>query len=203
MIGDLFLRSMSDNYYQNALSVELDVPKALIKYQGIKERLPEALEKISLEAYNFWYAEAGRRLNTTRDLYQDAIERYVDDTGFELTLGANLEGRERFLVNALEFGLDRFDMKPGLLKKAQTNTGIRGAWARMKGTSKPGFHAYRIIPIEDPNTGQKVFRTVSVNSPPSSWIHPGLDGIHIRVDLYHELDQNLIPKYMGELIDSL
>lgn len=60
-----------------------------------------------------------------------------------------------FVATLLETGWKRFDMKPGLL----------------------GDRKHRVIPLL--TDGQRRFRSVSVKSLPSSWIHPGFRGAHL------------------------
>lgn len=55
---------------------------------------------------------------------------------------------------------------------------------------KPGFlggRAYRVIPVGE--LGAPKFRTVSVNSPPKSWWHPGLQARHISEQVKEEAER--------------
>lgn len=81
-----------------------------------------------------------------------------------------------WLPVALETGCPRFDMKPGLL----------------------GNRYSRVIPIHD----GPIFRTVSVNSPPNSWWHPGLQARDFYGKMEKDADQ-LLERSFGLTLDRI
>lgn len=80
-----------------------------------------------------------------------------------------------WLPVALETGAPGFDMKPGLLAGRD----------------------FRVIPMHD---GE--FRTVSKNSPPESWKHPGLEARNIHEAVEAEAD-DIIQKSFGSAFERI
>lgn len=106
------------------------------------------------------HCEALFRQKATAAFSDVTAPKYSDGikvTRDETVVEATIGG---WLPTALEEGAERFDMKPGLL------------------AGRPS----RIIRLRNGN-----FRTVSRNSPPNSWIHPGLVGKHFMAEVQDEL----------------
>jgi len=120
---------------------------------------------ITLEAVDFWRTLVGKRITKNRELYQVAIQEVIGESSSIIYLLGNEEVR-------LEVGFMRFDMKPGLLGH--------------------GRHLRRVIPVGV--EAMPTFRTVSVNSPPSSWIHPGKEGLNLRGEVVEALQTDIIPR---------
>ena len=157
----------------------------LFPTKKLKAKLQSALNRIGRDGKNFWKSEAGRRLKSSRLAYQNSIEWSADihdRVSIGLTSGTD---RENKLANAVETGFAKFDMKPGLLAGRD----------------------YRVIPLNVNRNivfrNPKVFRVVSTKSPSNSWIHPGFDGVDIADTVVDQLNEVIIPKRIGDLLDNL
>jgi len=123
--------------------------------------------KISAAIAAHWRREvqASAISSRAKSRYLQAIVPYAGNN----RIGARL-ARDVKIVSILEFGFGRFDMKPGLLKKA----------------------AYRRVPL----LKGKIIRTVSENSKPGSWIHPGVKGAK-TLDKVRKAIKDIIKEALG------
>jgi len=126
-----------------ALRISGSVGKAL------KGTVKQRTAKIAMVVARTWQtAVRNSSLSpSAKQRYVSAIQPYKSRPGAYV---------KDFVAKLLETGWDSFDMKPGLLKGAES----------------------RIIPIKGSN-GSVEFRRVSKNSPSSSWIHPGFKGAKV------------------------
>jgi len=151
----------------------------------LKDKLQSTLNRIGRDGKNFWKSEAGRRLKTSRKAYQASIEWSADlQEGISLGLSGGTDS-ENFLANAVEAGAPAFDMKPGLLGG--------------KDYVRVPLNIQRNIVFSNP----KVFRTLTTTSPAQSWIHPGWKGMNIADAVVEELNENIIPRRIGELLENI
>lgn len=157
----------------------------LFPTKKLQAKLQSTLNRVGRDGKNFWKSEAGRRLKSSREAYQAAIE-WGADMQVGVTLGLTGGSKsENFLANAVEFGYPAFDMKPGLLKS--------------KALVRVPLNVDRRVVFSNP----KVFRTITNKSPVDSWIHPGWQGMNIVDDVVDELNDNIIPQRIGELMEKL
>ncbi len=92
-------------------SINIILPDGLLEADRYKELLDKYASAIAGEARDFWISEAGRRLKSSRQRYQDSIVlAHVDGDGFMLMLTDPLAA-------AVEVGAPGFDMRPGLMGK--------------------------------------------------------------------------------------
>lgn len=140
---------------------------------------------LAQQAYHEWQEEAGRRLKTTRRRYQDAIQLVVDGNKAELRLQAK-DASTQWLVNALEYGVESFDMKPSRLKGKPAYF-----WSEYHGTlpgtkKEPGQPYYQTPPFVDIPFGGHAkqgstpshYRRIHAGS--SGFQHPGLKPRNMR-----------------------
>lgn len=187
------------------VSIDVQFPKELLEFdKRLKKKLPGVMRRIALEGKSFWKSEAGRKLKSSRNLYQSAIDmKVVDETSFYLSLTG-------FLAFSVDQGNGSFDMKPGLLKNALPWPPKRRKIPRAVAASLPsktGITRYKIIPLNVNRyiNMQKptVFRMVTDQSPSNSWRHPGWKGMKISEAVVEELNKTIIPAHMQKLFESL
>ena len=160
------------------LKLEVDIPDDFLSTEEFSRRLPEAMLEIARRGVDFWRSEAGRRLRSSRDKYMDAL--YVDYGGGDIAIRLGSGLPEDKLVLALEMGAPMYDMKPGLLAQ-------RGR---------------RVIPLS-PGGGATIYRTVSDDSPSELFIHPGWPGLFLHETVMEELENNIIPEVIQELVEDM
>lgn len=189
---------------QAQVAVDVKFPDSLLNFdKRLVKKLPGTMRRIALEGKSFWKSEAGRKLKSSRKVYQDGIDmQVVDSTSFYLVLSG-------YLPYSIDMGNKAFDMKPGLLKNAMMRKpGKRPIPRAVAATMQPkAAGRYRVIPLNVNRyiNMQKptVFRTVSDNSPAGSWKHPGWKGVKISETVVTELDTVIIPKHMKKLLEEL
>lgn len=183
--------------------ISVDVSPSILNYtKNLKRKLPGTIRRIAMEGKSFWKSEAGRKLKSSRRVYQNSIKMdIISDTSFTLQL-------EGFLACSIDDGNSKFDMKPGFLSNAKLfgkRKYPRAIAANL--LNKSAITMYRIIPLNVNRyiTMQKpkVFRTVHNLSPASSWWHPGWKGIKISNSVVQELQNKIIPKHLKELLNSI
>ena len=123
-----------------------------IEFQ-IEKELKRGMREYRDEIEQEWRLMVYQTTNTTTDAYLAGLT--VEIQGGD-TVVASVDG---WLPIALETGVPRFDMKPGLLK------------GRIS----------RVIRLANGN-----FRTVSINSPKDSWWHPGIQARDIASKIERE-----------------
>jgi len=149
--------------------------------QGVFERLEEALvdaarkalRNIAVGAHREWDQAAGRFLNKSKPIYQDALQqpKKIDEDTFEIVLQHH-EEQKNFLATAIEVGYDSFEILPGLLQSPSAYVWSR--YSARGGGHKLGapfldvpFRTKSAITQQDPNE----FKRASAIS--SGWTHPG------------------------------
>lgn len=99
------------------------------------------------ELWRLWRDKVNDKFTAeTRNRYLAELQATIVHDGVEFQI-------EGWLPTALEYGSERFDMKPGLL----------------------AGRSHRVIRLRNGN-----FRTVSSTSKPESWWHPGIQAADIR-----------------------
>ena len=168
--------------------VEIDVKDLvnleLFPTKKLQAKLQSTLNRVGRDAKNFWKSEAGRRLKSSRESYLAALELENGPGGITIGLTGGSES-ENFLANAVDSGYPAFDMKPGLLKE-ETKVIVP-------------LNVDRRVVFNNP----KVFRTITKQSPATSWIHPGWEGMNIVDEVVEELNYNIIPRRIIELMEKL
>lgn len=188
-----------------SVGIYIELPDELIDLpKNLERKLPKTMRRIALEGKSFWKSEAGRKLKSSRMEYQKSIDmQIVDNTSCYLVL-------QGFLAVSVEHGRKGFDMKPGFLAKAKPISGKRKfprAVADTLQKTSGGATRYRVIPL---NVNRyinmqkpKVFRTVTDKSPAGSWLHPGFQGVNLVETVIEELNTNIIPKNVHDLLGEL
>lgn len=105
------------NMPSNMLELKVDLGDFIVEAEKEMEASIKTLvRKAGQEAYDFWYEEAGRRLQSSRSMYQDAITlTYLDDTSFIVSV-------EGTFAAAVERGSPPFPMKFDPSKNIPLNT---------------------------------------------------------------------------------
>jgi hypothetical protein len=163
-------------------NIELELTEGMLDFEAFNkefvEQFQKRLKKIAYEGKEFWATEAGKKLNTTREAYQNSLG--VQDNGDD-SYTISIAGRggkgtkeQRWLALALEDGIPRFDMKPGFL---------------------PGRES-RVIRLADGN-----FRTVT-KLQTGKWIHPGFEGLKIQEMVKEHISKVLVPRIHKEAFDA-
>jgi len=134
----------------------------------IEAKVQEGLKQFRDEIERVWHEKAQAQLNTTSAEYLAGLTITATSVGVEGTITG-------FRPVAIEQGIKRFDMKPGLLK---------------------GF-PYRVIPMRDGG-----FRTVSKTSPEGSWWHPGTQAAAIGEQVKAEAPK-IAGKIFTKLIERM
>lgn len=164
----------------NQVVLNIEFPEALLDMdRRLKKKIPGMMRRIAMEGKTFWKTLAGQKLKSSRNVYVKAIDlQLVDDASFYLKL-------EGFLPYVVDQGGSAYDMKPGLLKG----------------------NKYRVIPLNPRRyinmTKPTAFATVSVNSKPDSWMHPGFKGKKLSDEVSNELDRTIIPKNVEKLFKDM
>ena len=134
--------------------------------EGMESAINDAMHKFAEEVEFTWRRKAADKLNTSRQKYLEGLK--VDVVAGEVQ--ASLTG---WFPVAIEDGWERYDMKPGLLKNAQS----------------------KVIPIGK-NAGETPkFVTMRANSP--GWWHPGFEPQHISNDVQDEVDERIVDEVFG------
>lgn len=187
-----------------AMVITMDVPPDLMNSAEFEQRLPEALAEAALEAGTFWESEAGRRLTTMRQRYQQAI--HVNQNGSDISITL-----EDPLAVAVDQGSPGFSLRDSFLRSAKIKPGPvkipRAVAASLPKTGQKAASKWMVIPLnvdrQAPFTNPKVFRTFTDKQPESKWMHPGFKGVHIAEDVVRELQDNILPKHVAALIDEI
>lgn len=155
---------------QPALNVNIEHPDVDWGEMSLKieAKVQEGLKQFRDEIERVWHEKAQAQLNSTAAEYLGGLTVAVSSEGLEATITG-------FRPVAIEQGINRFDMKPGLLQ---------------------GF-PYRVIPMRDGG-----FRTVSKNSPQGSWWHPGTQAAAIGEQVKAEAPE-IADKIFTKLIERM
>lgn len=179
-------------------NIAVTIPPGFLDLSQLDDRLEDALFDIAIAGRNFWESEAGRRLNSSR-------EKYVDAITFSQTTGSvSLRLNSRF-ANMIETGASSFSLRPGYLKSPKIKQGTKKipkyvADRRFVPTDKN--IRWMVIPITD-KTGNVTFRTFREDHPPTKWMHPGFKGYRILDAVEEELIDEIIPDVIDKLIDEV
>ena len=144
--------------------------------------LKMAIRQLADVAFMECHRLAKERLHTKLKDYEQALKFMPAGTdGYRIELEGDMVEYDE--------GFEPFNLKPGLL---------HGPHAKVSEKGVP----YNIVPIKaSPEAGGKTeFRIVTGNSPASSWIHPGFQGVHILDDVFDMLDseiENVINDILG------
>lgn len=133
----------------------------------------------ALEKFRSEIKKRWRQITKSSIKTQTARKKYEDGVSFNPTEDGVEVKISGWFPNAMETGAGRFDMKPGLL------------------AGRP----WRDIPLEN-----GPIRRVSVNSPSSSWWHPGLKPRKIKDKVIQEVPEikqkvvaPIAQKYLGRM----
>jgi hypothetical protein len=179
---------------------------------ALENYITESMDAIAEAARDEWVRLAQESdLTVTKDAYIEGIGEIQAPSETERKI--ELEG---WLPNALETGIGSFDMKPGLLKgrdhvaipmkygapgstnstplTSQTFNRAKNLKKGERFSTKMGRSKYeglkRDSQTKDRDSFVK-FRTVSVNSPSSSWVHPGLTPLLLAEQVQSFIEQNM------------
>jgi hypothetical protein len=178
----------------------------------------QSLDMVAEAARDKWIELAkASDLKITKREYIDSIGEVEAPSATERKI--DLEG---WLANALEEGVGSFDMKPGLLKgrehraipflygkpgsKTKTNLStqtfnkVKDLKRGERFSTKLGRSKYEGLQRAKSSSGKDsfvLFRTVSVNSPSDSWIHPGLTPLMLSQQVAQYIDSNM-SKILGD-----
>jgi len=192
-------------------AINVEAPEGLILH-GITEALEEFVFDVAKEGRDFWEAEAGRVLKTSRDLYQKSIGM-IQTGKYSVTL--QLMGSQ--LVIDIEEGKPKYDMSPLFLaspkiKRKAIPKAIADSMPKSAYTGQAKATRWMVIPLnltgEIPNRdgGQPLvsptFRMFTNTQPSNMWWHPGFPGMHIADTVMKELEDNIIPNNLSKFIDK-
>jgi len=144
----------------------------------LEDMIIDASWEAAEEAKDFWSAEAGRVLNTTRERYQRQIGTYQSFEDADAGIVVMLNTDNDKLVKAIEDGAPKYSLKPGFLQNRQT----------------------RVIPMK---VASPPFRTVSAKAQATPWEHPGFIGLKLAEIVDDELDQTILPKHATRIFKKL
>jgi len=155
------------------LSFNVILPEGLVNSARFDQLMEQYAPSIAGEARDFWVSAAGRRLSSSRQRYQDAIQlEDADGSGFSISLNDPL-------AVSVELGEEAFDMKPGLMGRVvPMNLGK--------------------VPF--PSREDVTFRKVT---PGSDWIRKARPGKHILDSVTDEIMEVIIPKYIQKIIEEM
>lgn len=161
------------------------------KMEAIEEACEKGLNDLTMAAFKEWQDEAGRRLHTTRRMYQDALSySMVDKKHGEIKLQPG-KTKLAWLILALENGLQSYDMKPGFMeshsayhwsplhktlanKKKKAEDDFIGKSLYGKGMDPPFVDVPFRLKSKEQNEPDYYRR---VHSRSTGWIHPGFKPI--------------------------
>lgn len=190
-------------------SIEIKFPEGFFDFDSIDEKLPDALFEAGMEARTFWKSEAGRRLSSTRERYQESIELRVPVRG-DISLFIN----DSFILD-VEMGRRPYSLRPFFLDSPMMRNGpvkIPTSMAPfIKKTGQPKATRWMIVPLNvnrepvgrfDPIPNPE-FRIFTDTQPESKWQHPGFPGVNIHEDVAKELADNILPKHLDAMLEEL
>lgn len=167
------------NDFVNRAALEFAVEDFEESTEKLQDKLSDVAYKAAEDGKTFWSEEAGRRLNTTRNRYQESLYIYED---FSEGVVIGMQPADK-LVLAIEEGAPGFDLKPGFRK------------------GQPG--SSRMIPMAQPPSANSAARFYFSDQRPDAWMHPGWKGMNLVDETDKQLDDIIIPKHLNELFDSL
>jgi len=151
-------------------------------------RLKELAKETAEDAFNAGQAYVKKTLNRTQDKFLENFTLAQEGDLYVITIKAN--------VAYLDKGFSSFDMKPGLLNgpKSKPLKDGTGRYNRIPIPKNPLVH-----PLAGGGNwkGDVDIVTVSSNSAPSSWIHPGFKGINLYDKLVSFIQKNLTDSLNG------
>jgi hypothetical protein len=167
------------------INIKIEVDLAALG-QKLQKAIGEALKQLTVQAYEEWQNEAGKKLKTTRRRYQDALHYTVkSDTESEIVLYAK-DKKTNWIVTALERGVGSYSIRDAALKKAklQTNRTMsdkqrRAMFAYLAKVGRLGLPPTPFVDIPFRSKGSleqgdpNAWRRISKNTKTGSWKHPG------------------------------
>lgn len=160
--------------YDIVIDIEIDVSGLDFNEGQFLAGLARAMSAMGTSARDFWYSEAGRRLNTSRVEYQKAITLdSTDKNSFTLSLTG-----DSFIPSAVEGGTPAYNMHIA-----------EGMIAPLNVARHPFFAT----------TGGGTYRTG--NGVP--WKHPGFPGVFLLDTVIEELDSRILMEHLGSLIERV
>ena len=153
---------------------------------ALNDAIEKGLRQLTMQAHQEWQDEAARRLKTTRRRYQDSLQYTIESSNTASITLQSADPSTQWLVNALEQGVDSFDMKPSRLGYAPSRSGGKPAffWSSLHQTlpgkrKEPGQPFYQPTPFVDiPFRGGGAkegrptsYRRMHIGS--QGFIHPG------------------------------
>lgn len=126
----------------------------------------ETIRKLPSQVKDLIGREADRVLHSTAEAYKAGLEITIDPSGI-ISSGKIMIRMRKGLPTALEMGFDGFDIKPGLMARAQ----------KFGKDGKP----YIDVPMGASQGAlgrmRQTIRRISAKSNPASWLHPGFQGV--------------------------
>lgn len=175
-----------------SMKVQINIdPEKLLK--GWEEEANAAMEDLMMAAYNEWKDEAGRVFNTTRRVYQEAVQYQLIRPGTVHVFLQAADDRDNWLANALEVGYGKYNIWPAVLS-GRGRTESRAAYyysekakKPLKGAFKGGapktpfvdipFRPGKVISPGMSKTKEQgrpdFYRRMSRGNIKGKWIHPG------------------------------
>lgn len=138
--------------------------------EKIEERITTSFDKFRDVIEEKWIEKIMAQTHTSKEQCLKNLDVAVVDKGIRVTITG-------WLPVAVEQGLDPFDMKKALLAGRRSRV-----IPIQKSTNEPGAKL-------EQGGGYLKFRTVSVNSPPDSWWHPGIQARAIHKQIEAELPE--------------
>jgi hypothetical protein len=146
----------------------------------------EGLRTLTMQAYEEWQNEAGRKLKTTRRRYQDSLHYTIkSETEAEITLYSK-DKKTAWLVTSIERGVEGFSIREAVLKKAKLHTGRkmsdaqrRAMFSYLKRVGRLGFPPvpFTDVPFRTSGAAEQgtpnSYRRISKNTKTEAWKHPG------------------------------
>jgi len=201
------------------INFELDMDTSGMMEAEIDVAVGNIMDAVAEAARDEWIRQAQESsLITAKEEYINGIGEVEAPSATQRTI--TLEG---WLPNAIEEGAGSFDMKPGLLK-GKEHVAVPMLYGKPGQTNLPALPPKTFAKATKLKMGERLstklgkskfeglqktvvgkgvgpvqdtfikFRTVSINSSPDSWIHPGLSplSLHDKVVAYIEANMDNI-----------
>ena len=145
-----------------------------------QSRIDEGMELMAEEVEWSFRMYASKELNSSKDAYLKALNvTAVDRTVVVEFSGSN--DRNNGLANAVEFGSQRFDLKPGFLRN--------------------GEKRYAMVPIKPKGVLVGHRRLASLDEP--GWIHPGIKPRNLRDKVMADVDDHIASEVFDRVFGSV
>lgn len=198
------------------LSFEADIDTTGLTETEIDMIAANTMDAVAEAARDEWIKLAEESgLTTTKEAYIEGIGAVESPSATERTI--TLDG---WLPTALEEGVQPFDMKPGLLK-GRSHVVVPMLYGKPGQTTIPALSPQTFAKVKNLQQGERFstklgkskfeglkktsigkgigpvqdtfikFRTVSVNSAPDSWIHPGFTALLLSEKVRQFIENNI------------